>query len=127
MRKKAIFVGFIALTSVHCDDHLLGADMGFEVQCDHDPPLTYENFGEGFLKHHCNGCHSSFREFDWQRSGAPSGVDFDDWESLLDFADRVLIRTENGSMPPAGGPVQEERELFIEWMECEVLPIAGRN
>ena len=120
-------VALLAMTSFHCDDHLLGEDVRAATQCSHDPPLTYENFGEGFLKHHCNGCHSQFREYDWQRSGAPSGVDFDEWDTLLEWAERVLIRTEEGSMPPAGGPTPDERITFVEWMECEVMPIAGRN
>ena len=127
MRTKAVLVCALALSSLHCDDHLLGEGTESEVQCNHDPPLTYENFGQGFLRQHCNGCHSSYREYDWQRSGAPSGIDFDTWDTLLEWSDRVLIRTDEGTMPPAGGPSTEERDVFVEWMECEVIPASRRS
>ena len=26
--------------------------------CDRDPPLSYDNFGRGFLEKQCTGCHS---------------------------------------------------------------------
>jgi len=126
LRTKALWVSVLAMTLVHCDDHVLGDNTQAEVQCDHEPPLTYENFGDGFLRQHCNGCHSSYREYEWQRSGAPGGIDFDTWDTLLEWSDRVQIRTEQGTMPPSGGPTAEERSLFLEWMACEVLPEARR-
>ena len=56
-----------------CDDVLLGYDGTFTGNCDRDPPLTYDNFGQAYLGKWCPGCHSSFVREN-QRSGAVTGV-----------------------------------------------------
>lgn len=108
-----------------CDDHLLGVH-GSDLPCDREPPLTWENFGEGHLAKHCTGCHSTYLETPDARENAPLGVDFDTWQGTLDWADRIWERTVViGGMPPGGGPDAQEQLLFEEWMDCEVLPAAG--
>ena len=119
-------IAVIAWASAGCDDHLVGHDLDAAAPCDREPPLTYENFGEPWLDQHCNGCHSSLL-YQHQRTKAPLGVDFDTWQGVLDHAGRIDVRVSDGTMPPAAGPTEEERRLFDEWMQCEVLPIAGRN
>ncbi len=106
-----------------CDDHLLGVGEYSTLSCVRDPPLTYENFGRGFLAKWCTGCHSSLLRPE-QRNLAPVGIDFDTWDGVLAWADRIEERgvPDQGGMPPSGGAGGEDRALFGEWLHCEVLP-----
>jgi uncharacterized membrane protein len=90
-------------------------------ECDRDPPLTYDNFGEGFLNKHCVGCHSSLLPAG-MREDAPVGVDLDTYQGVLTWADRIEARAtgETPDMPPGGGPDTEEIALLTEWLHCEV-------
>jgi cytochrome c5 len=122
-----LFVALLAGGAPACDDHVIGEGAPIRTSCLRDPPLTYENFGSGLLDRHCNSCHSEDVRLD-QRGGAPEGVDFDDWEMVLTWADRINARAiEDSSMPPSGGTLlAEERERLAEWMRCEVLPSVGQ-
>ncbi len=112
-------------SSLSCDDHLLGDAAPVGISCLRDPPLTYENFGGPLMDRHCNSCHSVYSR-EGQRAGAPPDVNFDHWEDVLGWADRIYARTvEDENMPPAGGMVSSERELVGEWMRCEVFPALG--
>lgn len=109
---------------------LAGCEGGQEdtaTTCDRVPPLTYDNFGKGFVTEHCAGCHSSLVPED-HREGAPAGVDLDTYEGVLRWAARVEARAVDAEagMPPGGGPSEEERALLAEWLTCTVLPEAER-
>lgn len=93
--------------------------------CDRVPALSYDNYGEGHLNKHCTGCHSSLVPAD-HREGAPPGVDFDTYEGVLTWADRIVARGtgEAPTMPPGGGPSADEVALFSEWLSCTVIPEA---
>ena len=94
--------------------------------CDRSPPLTYANFGRGYLDKHCVGCHHSLLPQD-MREGAPLGVDLDTLEFSLQWADRIEARATGDvpTMPPGGGPTEDEREMLEEWLRCELLPDAA--
>ena len=94
-----------------------------ESLCRHDPPLTYENYGKGFTEQFCTGCHSSLIAEE-QRMGAPEAYNFDTYEGILYWADKMGQPVADGIMPPGGGPTDIQKELFAEWMECEVMPDA---
>lgn len=100
-----------------------GAGEGEETPnvCVHDPPLTYSNFGQGFMEKNCTGCHHSLLPPD-QRNGAPVGIDFDTYTAVLDYADRVAARSlgESPSMPPTGSVPSEDLTLLAEWLSCQV-------
>ena len=107
-----------------CDDLLLGHDGTFTANCDRDPPLTYENFGQAYLGKWCTGCHSSLVRQN-QRSGAPLGVDFDTYADVLAWAaeiDEAAVQTDY--MPPGGGASQAESGALGEWLRCQVYPDA---
>jgi hypothetical protein len=96
--------------------------------CDRGVPLTYESFGRGFLDTHCNGCHSSIIA-PAQRNGAPTGIDFDTYEGVLQFSERLEVRViaaavddddATNPMPPGGGPTAEELAMLHEWLSCDV-------
>ena len=99
-----------------------GSDTAGSEACDREPPLTWENFGEGYLGLHCNGCHSSLLPAG-QRGGAPLGMDFDTWDDVVLHHDRIYNRAlVDFDMPPGGGPTDEDLAMFTEWLACEVQP-----
>lgn len=100
-----------------------GKDDDSADPCDREPPLSYENFGRGFMGVHCAGCHSSLNPAG-HRKGAPSGVDLDTQAGVLQWAYRTEARAlgDAPDMPPGGGPSEAERERLAEWLQCSVFP-----
>jgi len=98
-----------------------GGEVDSDATCAREPALTYENFGQGFMEQYCNGCHSSLVP-DPYRNGAPESVNFDTYAGVLQFQDRILARTplEEPTMPPGGGPTEEDLQMLHEWLACEV-------
>lgn len=72
---------------------------------------------------HCAGCHSSLLP-DGMREGAPLGVDLDTYAGVVAWVDRVEARAigDAPTMPPGGGPAEDERRLLAEWLQCGVWP-----
>lgn len=95
--------------------------------CSRSPPLTYDNFGHGLLNQYCNGCHSSILPED-ARENAPVGVDFNTYEGVLTWAERIQARAtpDGATMPPGGGPDATDRAMLDEWITCTVLPEKAR-
>ena len=82
--------------------------------------LDYDNFGAPFLLDWCTGCHSAAVP-DGMRQDAPLDVNFDSPTSVRQYADRIAIRAAGPpapTMPPAGGPSDEERALLAAWIAC---------
>lgn len=98
-----------------------------DTTCDRQPPLSYDNFGAGLLELHCTGCHGSLVPTE-RREGAPANVNFDTYEGVLAWADRIEARAvpDEADMPPGGGPSAEDRALLGEWLDCTVIPEAAR-
>ena len=92
-----------------------------DVDCSRAPPLTYETFGKGFVDLHCVGCHSSLLRPEL-RNDAPPGVDLDTYEGVLTWSARIRARSLGAAptMPPGGGPTEEELTLLDEWLGCEL-------
>ena len=88
--------------------------------CDPLSVVTYENFAEGWLTRQCVSCHSSDL-VEGTRANAPIGVDFNTYEQVRFWANRMFLRAayDNETMPPAGGPYPEDRILFGEWLACQ--------
>lgn len=90
-------------------------------ECAHEPALTWANFGEAYMVQYCDACHASTLPAE-KREGAPLGIDFDTYQGVLDFADRVAVRAvpDDADMPPGGGPSEGERANLAEWLDCQV-------
>ena len=88
--------------------------------CPRDPPLSYDNFGQGFLRRHCAGCHSSLLPQE-QRNGAPISINLDSYADAKIWADRIAATAlgDAPTMPPGGGPTDDEKALLEEWLDCE--------
>ena len=54
------------------------------------------------------------------------GVDLDTLEFSLQWADRIEARATGDvpTMPPGGGPTEDERAMLEEWLRCDLLPSA---
>ena len=94
--------------------------------CQHDPPLSYANFGKGYIDFHCIGCHSKDLP-EGHRVGSPLGVDFNTYDDVLNWAERIEARatrkhSEQVTMPPGGGPTSSELDMLETWLECAVFP-----
>ncbi len=81
--------------------------------------LDYQNFGQPFALDWCRGCHSASLG-EGQRQKAPLGVDFDTIADVQHWKERITLRAAGTTptMPPAGGPSEQERELLVEWLGC---------
>lgn len=115
--KRFVVLGLFALGACDTEEPVDPND-----PCVSTPALTWENFGEGHMDKHCNGCHSSQLRPE-QRNNAPVGVDFNTYDLTVAWAERALIRgVDSMDMPPGGGPSPEELANFDEWIRCEVMP-----
>ncbi len=81
--------------------------------------LTFDTFADGFLRNWRRSCHSSTLQGQ-ARYGDPEGVDFNTHEDARLWRDRILERAtgDDPSMPPAGGPSEEQRALLREWLQA---------
>ena len=104
-----------------CDDS--GGEAPETVHCDRQPPLDWDNFGEGFFALHCTECHSSTNS-NVQRSGAPIGLDFDTYGEVVREVSRIeaVATGPDAAMPPSKEPTEAELTMLREWLECAVWP-----
>ena len=92
------------------------ADDELPPECDRSP-LTYATFGGPFLISWCRGCHGAQLEAP-DRQGAPLGVDFEGRADAVRWARRIQARVLDATMPPAGGPSEQERLMLGQWLAC---------
>ena len=87
--------------------------------CPEESFLTWENFGDPFVRNWCTGCHSTSLD-ETERASAPIGINFNGPDSIKMHIDRMWVRAgdSNRTMPPAGGPGSAERALLGEWLAC---------
>ena len=85
--------------------------------CEEVPLVNYNNFGQGFMTEHCQGCHASTA---LDRYGAPEDVTFDTVNQVWERADRILARAGGAepSMPPADGVNADDRTRLEWWLQC---------
>ena len=84
--------------------------------------LSYDNFGDPFMRNWCTGCHSSDLA-EGMRQDAPTNVNFDSREGILLWRDRIELRAlDQGTMPPTAGPGDGEKALLREWLSCGARP-----
>jgi uncharacterized membrane protein len=80
--------------------------------------LTYATFGEPFMEDWCTSCHSD-RTFPNMRQGAPDDVNLDTLDEVRVWGGEIDALAAHGlSMPPAGGPTDDERARLAHWLAC---------
>lgn len=85
--------------------------------CDSGSDVTYADFGETFIRQHCQGCHASSSN---DRHGAPESVHFDSIEDIWERRDDILRVTtsDEADMPPAWKLDEDNIRLVQQWLEC---------
>jgi hypothetical protein len=94
--------------------------------CPSDSTLTYDNFGQPFMKDYCTKCHSSELK-GGARHGAPLYHDFDTYLGIMEVANHIDSWSAAGPdsvneiMPQNDPkPTIDERYKLGEWLACEV-------
>jgi hypothetical protein len=94
--------------------------------CPPGSTLTYDNFGKTFLERYCVRCHGSDKVAT-DRHGAPTGYDWDQYESVALHANEIDAmaaggpRQINRTMPPGEPlPSDAERRELGQWLACEL-------
>ena len=96
-------------------------DSGAGALCVDAPVLTWENFGEGFLRENCESCHGSEAPYRQSTSAPPpADIHFGDKDSALRLKDQILSSAAGAAprMPPRGGVGVEDREKLNIWLRC---------
>jgi len=80
-------------------------------------PVTWDNFGHGFLAMHCHACHAAGTI---DRLGAPEDATFDTVEQAWDWRDEILTVATGDSPtePPSGGVSDIDRMHLYWWLGC---------
>lgn len=68
----------------------------------------------------CSACHSADKS-GGERNGAPSGVDFDDFESAAVNAEQAAVEVQAGRMPPTFSSLEltpAQRDELFAWAMC---------
>lgn len=93
-----------------------------ERECPPDSTLTWGNFGAPFMLSWCTGCHAGDLP-EGSRRDAPMDVNLDHLDDVRANMDLVWAEAgdHNTSMPPAGGPSADEREMLGEWLACGAM------
>lgn len=87
--------------------------------CPSDSALTWENFGEPYVRNWCTACHSSTLD-EAHRGGAPVEINLDSLANVRTLKERMWARSgdQNNTMPPAGYAPDVERSQLGEWLAC---------
>ncbi|HEX5061030.1 MAG TPA: hypothetical protein VFV99_16800 [Kofleriaceae bacterium] len=111
-----------ALVACGGEDSVFGPPT--EATCPPNSPLTYDNFGAGFMASYCTRCHHS-ELTGAARMGAPSFHDFDTIFGIRAVSNHIDETTASGpastneGMPPDKPfPSLTERKLLGEWIAC---------
>ncbi len=91
-------------------------------ECERDPPLAWDNFGQGFFTRYCTSCHSSLLS-GTDRSGAPVEYNFETEQQIAQYLGIIRATTlgDAPTMPPGGSPTATELSLLDEWLTCSQL------
>jgi len=83
-----------------------------------DSLSDWQTVGQRVLHTWCTPCHSTKIAVEL-RQGAPVGVNFDTYELVFPWAERIRQRASiRVDMPPSGGVSKADRAALAEWVEC---------
>jgi mono/diheme cytochrome c family protein len=85
-----------------------------DVDCAAAPPTFAQ---VTLLSASCASCHGSTLS-GGARQGAPVGMDFDVYESAVQYADAGVRAVYAGRMPPSGAINAAQRDAFYAWGLC---------
>jgi len=118
MRIEHIVIPLLIVTLSACDADPDATPMPNDGACADGPTTTWANFGDGFVRTYCQGCHASTA---LERNGAPPSMTFDSAANVARY--RLAIEDaatgEAPRMPPAGGVSAAERARLAFWLLCD--------
>ena len=79
--------------------------------------LSWDSFALPFFVSRCGQCHSSSLTVD-ERNGAPADQNFDDYDTVVKYAPRILEQVDKNLMPPGGWVLFSEADDLREWIGC---------
>jgi hypothetical protein len=79
--------------------------------------LSYDTVGKPYLENWCRGCHGEDVPPP-ARHGAPVDVDFDTLGEVQVKIVPVMTVIGAHTMPPSGGPSDDEDALMLAWLRC---------
>ena len=112
------FLCFVFLGLACVEEPVEVVDTGeLDPDCMDAQLVTYNNFGESFMTHSCQGCHASSAP---NRFEAPEDISFDDLEAVWEQSDVILAVATGATptMPPQGGVTELQRTKLIWWLRC---------
>lgn len=115
MRTRVLLVLLLAACHSSDGDGDTPSD-GVDAECP-TTPATWENLADPVLRTWCTPCHSESLTGP-ARSGAPDGVDFDDYADVASFGALISAAVADERMPPSGGLPASDRDALIAWVEC---------
>lgn len=74
-------------------------------------PLSFATDIQPIMGEYCAPCHKE------SKNGAPK-IDFENYDKMVEYADKVLKRVQDGSMPPPNWPQipAEQVQLLVDWV-----------
>jgi len=97
-----------------------GGDTG--IDCAAITPKKYSELGFAFQADLglCTTCHSANLTTPTERQAAPLANDYDTYEGAKQWADRICVRTNDDTMPPAGSPTltDSQKNDLLGWCSC---------
>lgn len=119
MSLRVITVALVLLTLGACGEEEPVPAEGFAaVLCPPDNILTWQSFGDPFLRNWCTGCHSSDLATG-SRQDAPTQINLDQQAKVQGLRERIYARAfESQDMPPIGDPSQIEIDHLAQWLAC---------
>jgi uncharacterized membrane protein len=96
---------------------LLACATAEDPECEGAPVVTYANFGQGFLKERCAGCHAATAP---DRYGAPEELTFDTVDEAWAHAPDILdAAAPDDARMPLGAPAPaDDRTMLRWWLAC---------
>ncbi len=113
----AVLVAGLSAATAACDTDT-ASPVAADTSCAEGPATSWANFGEGFFRTYCQGCHAASAQ---DRHGAPAAVVFDTTGEVAAWRPAILATATGAapSMPPAGGVPEDERARLAFWLTCD--------
>lgn len=106
----------LLLLTLACDNKDTGSDSASVATCDSSPPVTWDNWADGFFLTYCRACHSATSP---DRRGAPDSINFDTEAEVVRMSGVVRsVVLDNATMPIGGGVYDDDLYLLDVYLRC---------
>ncbi len=110
-------LAIVGAAGVACDGGHHDEDFP-EVDCG---VVEVKGYAEMTVWASCTSCHS-FELSGAERRSAPAGVNYDTYEGAMADPEHAAVEVASGSMPPADGVSDAEKDELYAWVRCGMPP-----